>query len=242
MPIHLAAGGCTNSGCYHHLLCLRCDGSTNVLAIQDPLEVCSLSGRVIFKLLSASLQPGVRFLQLPLPASPTVPLASPLPSVGRKDGLTTFRINDREVLGADSNPVEQRSRSTKFRDRILSTCLLATAYQHLWQFVRHKSYVDSHVFTIPPSLASYRIMLAVLVTLTGSSYPFGRSTLSEQLHTEPLPVPHVHLGYDGRNRRFYQVASWRLKVEQLLIRLRVDGTDVRCRPADRHRPPPQTGL
>ena len=83
---------------------------------------------------------------------------------------------------------------------------LATAYQHLWQFLDHGSYVDSHVFTIPPSLASYRMMLAVLVALTGSSYPFGRSTLSEQLHTGPLPVSHVLLGYDGRNRRFHQVA------------------------------------
>jgi len=110
-------------------------------------------------------------------------------------------------LGADSNSVEQHSRAIIRLNRILSTCLLATAYQHLWQFPVHGSYVDSRVFTIPPSLASYRMMLAVLVALAGSSYPFGRSTLSEQLHTGPLPVPHVLLGYDGRNRRFYQVAS-----------------------------------
>ena len=49
---------------------------------------------------------------------------------------------------------------------------LATAYQHLWQFLDHGSYVDSHVFTIPPSLASYRMMLAVLVRPHGLVLPF----------------------------------------------------------------------
>ena len=55
------------------------DGFSNSLVMKDPAEVCSLSGAVMFQSLSASLQSSLRFLRVPLPASPSAPLANGLP-------------------------------------------------------------------------------------------------------------------------------------------------------------------
>ena len=71
-----------------HSLCVRwlapsftagCRGLTNRLATKDQLEVCPLSRGVMFQPLSEPLQPGVRFLQPPIPAQPTASLAVRLP-------------------------------------------------------------------------------------------------------------------------------------------------------------------
>uniref|UniRef100_A0A494G966 Uncharacterized protein n=1 Tax=Solanum lycopersicum TaxID=4081 RepID=A0A494G966_SOLLC len=53
--------------------------SVSRLATKDQLEVCSLSRGMMFQPLSGPLQPGVRFLQPPIPAQPTAFLTVRLP-------------------------------------------------------------------------------------------------------------------------------------------------------------------
>ena len=65
-------------------------GSPSFLVKKDPMEVSPLSRGVMSQLLSASLQDGLRFFQLPLPATPSVPLTSGFP-LWESDRLTTFR-------------------------------------------------------------------------------------------------------------------------------------------------------
>ena len=76
-----------------------------------------------------------------------------------------------------------------------STCLLATACQHLWQFANYGSYVGSHVFTIPLSLASYRMMLAVLARLRRLVLPFRAEYIvgaaSHRTVTSPACAPRL---------------------------------------------------
>lgn len=60
--------------------------------MRDLLEVGSLSRRANLEPLSTPLQPGFRFLQHPLPAVPSVGLATALP-VRENIGLTTFRMS-----------------------------------------------------------------------------------------------------------------------------------------------------
>ncbi len=60
-------------------------------------EVCPLSGGVRFQPLSGPLPAGLRFLPDPLPAVPSVALASRLPR-GEDDGLTTFRRGNARVV------------------------------------------------------------------------------------------------------------------------------------------------
>ena len=74
------------------------------------MEVSPLSRGVTFKPLSEPLQPGVRFLHDPLPASPTASLAIGLPTAfcGRKYGLTQFHSSNKNSLGPASPPVALR--------------------------------------------------------------------------------------------------------------------------------------
>jgi hypothetical protein len=55
--------------------------------------------------LSAPLQGGIRFLQLPMPAIPTAALTSPpAPSRERDIGVTVFRIDDTSRLASADTP------------------------------------------------------------------------------------------------------------------------------------------
>jgi hypothetical protein len=55
-------------------------------------EVCPFSGGVMLQPLSGSLQAGLRFLPLPVPAALSGRLAAPLAAGRQQDnGLTTFR-------------------------------------------------------------------------------------------------------------------------------------------------------
>src|SRR5690606_27259243 len=73
------------------------------LTIKDQLEVCPVSGRGTFNLLSIPLQDDIRFLQPPLPAHSTACLATHLPR-RREYGLTEFRTNDTHHLGSAYTP------------------------------------------------------------------------------------------------------------------------------------------
>ncbi len=59
------------------------------LATKDQLEVCPLSRGVMSQPLSGSLQPGIRFLQPPIPAQPTAFLAVRLPEPLLRSGSHT---------------------------------------------------------------------------------------------------------------------------------------------------------
>ncbi|MGF6813059.1 hypothetical protein OKW30_008276 [Paraburkholderia sp. Clong3] len=61
------------------------------LAMNDRAEVCPLSRRAMFQPVSRPLQPGIRFLRIPLPAPPTARLAVRLP-IGQRYGLTLFHM------------------------------------------------------------------------------------------------------------------------------------------------------
>ena len=73
--------------------------------------------------------------------------------------------------------------------------LLATAYQHLWQFVLHEAYASSLLFTISPSLASYHMVLAVLVSPHRLVLPFRAeyivSAASHRTVTSPACAPRL---------------------------------------------------
>jgi hypothetical protein len=60
--------------------------------MRDLLEVCPLSRGANLEPLSAPLQRGIRFLQHPLPAIPSVGLATALP-VRENIGFITFRMS-----------------------------------------------------------------------------------------------------------------------------------------------------
>ena len=82
--------------------------SVSRLATKDQLEVCSLSRGVMFQPLSGPLQPGIRFLQPPIPAQPTAFLAVRLPkptALGQPYGLTTFPARYKTGLGPAYSPV-----------------------------------------------------------------------------------------------------------------------------------------
>ena len=66
------------------------------------VEQCCLATQ----LLSAPLQAGFRFLRNPLPAPPAVFLAVDLPEpLGRRYGVTVFRVNRMSGLGSAFPPV-----------------------------------------------------------------------------------------------------------------------------------------
>jgi hypothetical protein len=69
---------------------------SNALVMKDLPEVCSLSRRANLEPVSPPLQRGLRFLQHPLPAAPSVGLATALPR-GERIGLTLFRLFTRVV-------------------------------------------------------------------------------------------------------------------------------------------------
>ena len=68
------------------------------LAMNDRAEVCPLSRRAMFQPVSRPLQPGVRFLRIPLPAAPTAFLAVRLPFPA---ALWAYPVPHESPSGAD---------------------------------------------------------------------------------------------------------------------------------------------
>ena len=96
-----------------HLLCFL-NRFDKLSRDEDPVEVSSLSRPVILRLLlpaqpvSGPLQVGVRFFHHPLPAGLWVCLAAFRPRLVRAEepyGLTMFRLNDNDGLGAPYSPI-----------------------------------------------------------------------------------------------------------------------------------------
>jgi len=78
---------CTCLCCSTHLLSFRKDGSKNSLVMRDHEEVCPLSRRVISQPVSRPLQPGIRFLLVPVPAPPWADLQPAVPEYRERYGV-----------------------------------------------------------------------------------------------------------------------------------------------------------
>ena len=102
-------------------------------------EVCPFSRRVMFQLVSVSLQNGIRFFGYPKPAPLSASLTSHFPRRERY-GLTTFHLNTTDGLGSAFSPVAQHLRWKRPEFPNLATYLLVSACQHLWLIPSHDVY------------------------------------------------------------------------------------------------------
>lgn len=100
-------------------------------AIKDQTEVGSLSRRIMFQSVSRRLQPDLRFLRHPIPASPTASLAGCLPD-GQRYGLTTFLDRHTTGLGPVYPPVACITTCPYYKQKHPATYRLVNAYQQLW--------------------------------------------------------------------------------------------------------------
>src|SRR5262245_54386429 len=79
------------------------------------------------------LQHGVCFFYHLFSAPSSASLASRLP-MGEDTELLRSACNTNDGLDSITTPVAQHPRSYTYLVRILATCLLARAYQHIWPF------------------------------------------------------------------------------------------------------------
>jgi hypothetical protein len=143
--------------------------SSLVLVPRHRREVCPLARRVILPESGATrIHPITGWRSLfptPLPAPPSVGLATFLPCLKEPYGLTTFRKVDKDRLGALCPPV-----ALGVHDRILSRpctrygALLAQAWQHLWLGAHHDVYREFayahhtiHPAPSPPDAGRYTV-------------------------------------------------------------------------------------
>ena len=120
-PLPVTRGGRTGKRCRRRHLLAPSSGRSHFFVLQDQGEVCTLSGGVMSRPLSAPFQGGLRLLPHPLPASASVGLATPLPRRGR-DGFTTFRRRTGRRGGRVSTPGERHLRAASSEGRSLSPC------------------------------------------------------------------------------------------------------------------------
>lgn len=138
------------------------------------MEVCSLSGGIMFQPLSEPLQPGIRFFQPPLPALPTASLTVGLPLARRKYGLTEFHFNDTSGLGAAYPPVVICQRIPRCNGNDRPCTFLVEACQLIWLLAADDGYSSSHQFTMPPSLASHpHLACRICITPHGATHREG---------------------------------------------------------------------
>jgi hypothetical protein len=165
-----------------------------------------LRGGTMSQFLSTPLQSGFRFLQSPLPATPSAFLAdTPAPKPGRNVGFTRLDCTDTNELapvrytGSLECPcasVVRRSRRLRCHfGRSLSASLAPWLLRCLKQFtcVGH--------FTQPVLPTALTLAVAGVASRQSPHRDDGRS-LSRWLLTRPLPVAPAPIGYCGRNRRF----------------------------------------
>src|SRR6516165_4843614 len=68
-------------------------GSSSVLVMKDPVEVCSLSRGVMFQPLFIPLQDDLCFFHVPLPPIPSAHLTA-ASRISEDKGLTVFRVSN----------------------------------------------------------------------------------------------------------------------------------------------------
>jgi len=151
--------------------------------------------------LSSPLQVGIRFLGLPLPAALAVcPYGQPGHLWWQRIGLTVFRVSDNGEVRRCLSPGGFTAPTGNPTVPVPPTCLLATAFQHLWLFWPHERSNDtSFVFamlSIPsPPLRDARSSVS---PSRGSLHPFGMGyvvgTASDRIVANSACVPREPVG------------------------------------------------
>jgi hypothetical protein len=181
------------------------------LATVDQTEVCPLSRGIMSQSLSEPLQPGLRFFRPPIPAQSTASLTVRLPAQLRWQPyrLTTFPACHTTEAGPAFSPVAPRRRNPKFQ-RVNQPRTFWFEPNSIWlgnsnEVYQQFTYVDH--FSQPCS-AFPAVGERPRVYLTAPACPKRPgATLLEELHTPPLPVTHVFLGYCWSYSRFTVLAA-----------------------------------
>ena len=125
-------------------------GSTHSLAMKDPSDVGSLSCRVTFKPVSATLHRGIRFFRHPKPAPPWANLTARRP--GNAGSGTGFPRSAREVqwvrcLLSTGKRVDHENAGYKHSTRLQYLLVKRDNHLRLSQFTVFIT--DSDIFTLP---------------------------------------------------------------------------------------------
>ncbi|SAL41454.1 hypothetical protein AWB73_04291 [Caballeronia turbans] len=163
--------------------------SVSHLATVDQTEVCPLSRGMMSQSLSGPLQPVIRFLRHPLPASSTAFLAGRLPAQlhWQRYGLTVFPACHMTDVGSAFPPAVLRRRNPNFKRVIRPHTVLVNAYQQLWHRPTYEVYQQfTSVNRISQPSASTPLLLGV------SEYLFHnrQSPKLRGLHCQRSFTPH----------------------------------------------------
>ncbi len=162
--------------------------------MRDQLEVCPLSCRVISQPVSTPLQPGIRFLQPPLPTPPTAFLAVGLPQ-GAARWAYPVPLSQRDGDGSLFTPATQCSACVHNRlsapDRIAFALSLTASLAGLYsRRLREFTFINHATRALPaPAL-----MLAGVAS--ASRLGLGLST-----PVDVLDAPHPAVTGDARSSR-----------------------------------------
>ena len=161
-------------------------GSTSFLATKHPMDVSSLTGRVMSQPVSIPLQNGFRFFHPLTPYLPQHALRLACHN-GRRHGVTTFHVSDSEYLrstfstGGSSARVGRSATHPNHPPTIL-----VQASQLLWLVNIHDSYKCSLPLTIasypnPSPGRSFQERFGLTASTPSARADFG--ALSGRLHT-----------------------------------------------------------
>jgi hypothetical protein len=162
---------------------------------RDHEEVCPISRGVIFQSLSPRLQRGVRFFLNPLPAAPTVFLAVhlPFPAVLRAYPVPHVFLSGADpsfFAGGTLSMMTHSQRAIPDRLPFWFKPISTFGLSCITTFNRGSRYVDRTRSSLAPlRLCAGRFHLPSRVGVPNYSVV----TLSPELHTEPLPAPHVQV-------------------------------------------------
>src|SRR5574341_745769 len=166
--------------------------------MRHQMEVCPLSRGMMSPEGATPLPLVTRRLSLAPSSCTRSPIGLPYGSLSRLGELQAYHVPSVYLHGEGliSTPEVLHLRPMRLEHRFLTSYLLVQASQHLALVLTHGASDDSHALTIPrhPS-PSHHLMLAVI------------GALSQQLHTPPLPVTHVLVGYWWQNTRLCPVCT-----------------------------------
>jgi len=146
--------------------------------------------------LSISLQGGLRFFHVPIPAFLWVFLTKYLPS-REGYGLTMFRLSDTDGLGVACLPVTIHPRIPSLEGNNQLHTFLVKAYQHLWLlcvYGIYQQFTYVHHTTQPGSLSAL-VLADNILSLTTSDATFVRLRC-------PGSSLFMPVGYGWWNNRF----------------------------------------